>query len=177
MSSSKVYVGNLDSRVTERELEDEFMKFGTLRSVWVARKPPGFAFIEFQDPRDADDACRDVDGRHGWRVELSRSGGPCQKGGNGPRYGGGPAAGGNDGGEMKCYECGDVGHFARDCRARSGGMGGGGGGYGGGGGGYYGGGGRSPPRGGRASPRYSPPRGGRSRSPYRGGSRGRSRSR
>mmetsp|Transcript_17518 Transcript_17518/g.33489 ORF Transcript_17518/g.33489 Transcript_17518/m.33489 type:complete len:236 (+) Transcript_17518:462-1169(+) len=116
-------------------------------------------------------------GRHGWRVELSRSGGPCQKGGNGPRYGGGPAAGGNDGGEMKCYECGDVGHFARDCRARSGGMGGGGGGYGGGGGGYYGGGGRSPPRGGRASPRYSPPRGGRSRSPYRGGSRGRSRSR
>lgn len=39
------------------------MKFGTLRSVWVARKPPGFAFIEFQDPRDADDACRDVDGK------------------------------------------------------------------------------------------------------------------
>jgi len=59
---TKVYIGNLDARVSERELEDEFMKFGTLRSVWVARKPPGFAFIEFQDPRDADDACRDIDG-------------------------------------------------------------------------------------------------------------------
>jgi len=62
MGSSKVYIGNLDARVTERELEDEFGKFGTLRSVWVARKPPGFAFIEFQDPRDADDACREIDG-------------------------------------------------------------------------------------------------------------------
>ena len=23
-------------------LQDEFVRFGTLRSVWVARKPPGF---------------------------------------------------------------------------------------------------------------------------------------
>jgi len=61
--SCKVYVGNLEARVTERELEDEFMRFGTLRSVWVARKPPGFAFIEFQDPRDAEDACKDLDGQ------------------------------------------------------------------------------------------------------------------
>eukprot|EP00242_Pyramimonas_sp_CCMP2087_P013080 CAMPEP_0198210774 /NCGR_PEP_ID=MMETSP1445-20131203/22314_1 /TAXON_ID=36898 /ORGANISM="Pyramimonas sp., Strain CCMP2087" /LENGTH=129 /DNA_ID=CAMNT_0043884917 /DNA_START=73 /DNA_END=459 /DNA_ORIENTATION=+ len=129
MGSSKVYIGNLDARVTERELEDEFGKFGTLRSVWVARKPPGFAFIEFQDPRDADDACREIDGRHGWRVELSRSGGPGGGGGGGPRGGdrggGGPRGGGGGDGEMKCYECGDVGHFARDCRARKDGGGGG----------------------------------------------------
>jgi hypothetical protein len=32
-------------------------------SVWVARKPPGFAFIEFDDPRDADDAIRELDGK------------------------------------------------------------------------------------------------------------------
>lgn len=31
-------------------------------SVWVARKPPGFAFIDFDDKRDADDAIRDLDG-------------------------------------------------------------------------------------------------------------------
>jgi RNA recognition motif-containing protein len=31
-------------------------------SVWVARKPPGFAFIEFDDRRDAMDAIRDLDG-------------------------------------------------------------------------------------------------------------------
>lgn len=33
-------------------------------SVWVARKPPGFAFIEFDDPRDADDAIRELDGKN-----------------------------------------------------------------------------------------------------------------
>ena len=26
----------------ERDLEDAFIKYGTLRSVWVARRPPGF---------------------------------------------------------------------------------------------------------------------------------------
>jgi RNA recognition motif. (a.k.a. RRM, RBD, or RNP domain) len=33
---------NLPHGITERELEDEFVRFGTLRNVWVARKPPGF---------------------------------------------------------------------------------------------------------------------------------------
>jgi RNA recognition motif-containing protein len=31
--------------------------------VWVARNPPGFAFVEFEDPRDAEDAVRGLDGR------------------------------------------------------------------------------------------------------------------
>ncbi|PPR97040.1 hypothetical protein GOBAR_AA23628 [Gossypium barbadense] len=59
---SRVYVGNLDPRVTERDLEDEFRIFGVLRSVWVARRPPGYAFIEFDDRRDAIDAIRELDG-------------------------------------------------------------------------------------------------------------------
>ncbi|THU70451.1 hypothetical protein C4D60_Mb08t25140 [Musa balbisiana] len=59
---ARIYVGNLDPRTTARELEDEFRVFGVLRSVWVARKPPGFAFIDFDDRRDAQDAIRDLDG-------------------------------------------------------------------------------------------------------------------
>ncbi|RWW01645.1 hypothetical protein GW17_00035301, partial [Ensete ventricosum] len=59
---ARLYVGNLDPRTTARELEDEFRVFGVLRSVWVARKPPGFAFIDFDDRRDAQDAIRDLDG-------------------------------------------------------------------------------------------------------------------
>lgn len=31
-------------------------------SVWVARKPPGYAFIDFDDRRDAQDAIREIDG-------------------------------------------------------------------------------------------------------------------
>ncbi|GLJ30091.1 hypothetical protein SUGI_0595020 [Cryptomeria japonica] len=75
---ARIYVGNLDPRVTERELEDEFRVFGVLRSVWVARKPPGFAFIEFEDRRDANDAVRGLNGKNDWRVELSRSSGGGQ---------------------------------------------------------------------------------------------------
>jgi RNA recognition motif-containing protein len=36
------FAGNLPSGISERDLEDEFIRFGTLRSVWIARKPPGF---------------------------------------------------------------------------------------------------------------------------------------
>ncbi|RRT69826.1 hypothetical protein B296_00032223 [Ensete ventricosum] len=61
---ARLYVGNLDPRTTARELEDEFRVFGVLRSVWVARKPPGFAFIDFDDRRDAQDAIRDLDGMY-----------------------------------------------------------------------------------------------------------------
>ena len=32
-------------------IEDAFAKYGPVRDVWVARKPPGFAFVEMEDAR------------------------------------------------------------------------------------------------------------------------------
>ena len=37
-----VTAGGIPAGTTEAEIEREFTKFGTLSSVWVARKPPGF---------------------------------------------------------------------------------------------------------------------------------------
>ncbi|CAG0917248.1 unnamed protein product [Notodromas monacha] len=62
--SCKVYVGNLTRNASEFEIEEAFAKYGPLKNVWVARNPPGFAFVEFNDPRDAEDACRGLDDTH-----------------------------------------------------------------------------------------------------------------
>ncbi|XP_020707253.1 serine/arginine-rich splicing factor 7-like isoform X2 [Athalia rosae] len=113
-SDCKIYVGDLGSNATKQELEDAFTYYGPLRNVWVARNPPGFAFVEFEDPRDAEDAVRGLDGRticgRRARVEPSNGkrlrdrGGPSRRGGGRPFH---P--------EDRCYECGERGHYARDC--------------------------------------------------------------
>ncbi|XP_077558408.1 RNA-binding protein 1 isoform X2 [Haemaphysalis longicornis] len=79
----KVYVGNLGSGAAKHEIEAAFTKFGPLRNVWVARNPPGFAFVEFEDSRDAEDACRALDGSRlcGTRVRVEMSHGRSRRGG------------------------------------------------------------------------------------------------
>jgi len=66
----KVYIGGLRDDANRYDLEDSFAKYGPVRNVWVARRPPGFAFVEMEDPRDAEDAVRGLDGT---RVCGSRS--------------------------------------------------------------------------------------------------------
>ncbi|XP_063786185.1 serine/arginine-rich splicing factor 3-like isoform X1 [Pseudophryne corroboree] len=82
----KVYVGNLGNNGNKTELERSFGHYGPLRSVWVARNPPGFAFVEFEDPRDAADAVRELDGRTlcGCRVRVELSSGEKRSRNRGP---------------------------------------------------------------------------------------------
>ncbi|KAL8453461.1 hypothetical protein Emag_001834 [Eimeria magna] len=78
----KVYVGNLDPEATSTELDEIFRRYGKLSNIWVARNPPGFAFITFEDARDARDAVEATDGilhREKYlRVEIAK--GPGSKG-------------------------------------------------------------------------------------------------
>lgn len=94
----KVYVGGLGDQGRKEEIEREFEKYGPLHDVWVARNPPGFAFVEFEDQRDAEDAIKALDGKTicgmEVRVEMSRHRGGRGRGGGGggyrgDRYGGG----------------------------------------------------------------------------------------
>ncbi|XP_061574818.1 serine and arginine rich splicing factor 7a isoform X2 [Cololabis saira] len=106
----KVYVGDLGNGAAKGELERAFSYYGPLRSVWVARNPPGFAFVEFEDPRDAEDAVKGMDGKLlcGSRVRVEMSTGMSRKGRGRPsRRQFDP----ND----RCYQCGDRGHYAYDC--------------------------------------------------------------
>jgi len=77
----KVYVGNLGSNTARGDLETAFAKFGPLKNVWVARNPPGFAFVEYEDPRDAEDAVRALDGSRlcGVRVRVEMSSGRSRR--------------------------------------------------------------------------------------------------
>lgn len=109
---TRVYVGNLGNNGSRREIEREFQKYGPLRDVWVARNPPGFAFVLFEDSRDAEDAIHEMDGRYigGEKIRCEMARGPS-RGGRASRLGL----------TEKCYECGRIGHYARVCTRRPGG--------------------------------------------------------
>jgi len=90
---SKVFIGNLPDKARGVDVEDFFAKFGRLREISLKN---GYGFVEFDDPRDAEDAVRDLNGERlaGERVtiEMARGG---NRGGGGrrsrsrDRYGGG----------------------------------------------------------------------------------------
>lgn len=117
---TRLFVGGLDDRISQTDLEKEFKPFGHVEDVFVARNPPGFGFIVFEKSRDAERAIKDMDGvtlgSQKIRVEHAR-----------PRG----APGGRGGGrgsrsDIKCFNCNGFGHISRECRNARGGGGGGG---------------------------------------------------
>uniref|UniRef100_A0A8C9VD15 Serine and arginine rich splicing factor 7b n=2 Tax=Scleropages formosus TaxID=113540 RepID=A0A8C9VD15_SCLFO len=116
LPETKVYVGNLGTGAGKGELERAFGYYGPLRTVWIARNPPGFAFVEFEDPRDAEDAVRGLDGKVlcGSRVRVELSTGMPRR----SRYDRPPTRRPFDPND-RCYECGEKGHYAYDCHRYS----------------------------------------------------------
>lgn len=73
----KVYIGNLPKEtrnlVSEDKLKDVFGQFGELLFVWIARNPPGFAYIHFEMEEDALRACEDMHGSMDYPELVDRS--------------------------------------------------------------------------------------------------------
>ena len=97
-NESRIYVGNLPPDIRTKDIEDLFYKYGKIAFIDLKnRRGPPFAFVEFEDPRDADDAVYARDGYdydgYKLRVEFprggggsfrGRSGGSSRSGGRGP---------------------------------------------------------------------------------------------
>lgn len=93
----RIYVGNLPHDVRERDLQYIFSKYGHIADIDLKNRPgsgPPFAFVEFEDRRDAEDAIRgrdgyDLDG-HKIRAEFPRG---RDRGGGSRGFGGGRGGG------------------------------------------------------------------------------------
>jgi RNA recognition motif-containing protein len=102
--NTKLFVGNLDFKVTENDLQDTFAAFGTVVEAnlmvdKMSGRPRGFAFITMGSPEEAQKAIQalngsDLKGRNltvnEARPKEERSGGGGGRGGDrGGRGGGG----------------------------------------------------------------------------------------
>uniref|UniRef100_A0A1A9WPD0 RRM domain-containing protein n=1 Tax=Glossina brevipalpis TaxID=37001 RepID=A0A1A9WPD0_9MUSC len=103
-NESRIYVGNLPPDIRTKDIQDLFHKFGKVTFVDLKnRRGPPFAFVEFEDARDADDAVKARDGYdydgYRLRVEFPRGGGRNEHRNNrGNDRGGNQREGGRGGG-------------------------------------------------------------------------------
>jgi len=76
----RVYIGGLPSDTRVSDIERFFKNYARRIDILLKR---GFAFIEFDDYRDADDAIHDLNGKEllGTRITVEHARGPRREGG------------------------------------------------------------------------------------------------
>ena len=106
--STKLFVGNLDFKVTENELKDAFAAQGTVTEALIVTdrttgRPRGFGFVTMGSPEEAQKAIEGLNGKELGGRTLSVS--PAREreegggGGRGGGYGGGGGRGRDRGGD------------------------------------------------------------------------------
>ena len=60
MPGARVYIGRLSYRAEERDIERFFRGYGKISEILIKN---GYAFVEFSDYRDAEDAVYDLNGK------------------------------------------------------------------------------------------------------------------
>jgi len=75
--NTSLYVKNIPDETLPDDLRDLFSKYGSLSDVYIpldyyTKRPRGFAYVQFEDPRDAEDAVESVDGKRlfGYTLEV-----------------------------------------------------------------------------------------------------------
>merc|ERR1719421_883685 len=102
-----LYVGNLPQQepVEKEELSRLFEKYGEIDRIWVARAPPGFAYVTYVSASAAEEAIRELDGREFFGGPIRVQPKTNDRGGGGPRGGsfGGPRGPMGGGGQPSPY--------------------------------------------------------------------------
>lgn len=110
--STKLFVGNLDFKVTENDLQDAFAAYGTvveanLITDRVTGRPRGFGFVTMGSPEEAQKAIDGLNGKdlggRALNVNIAREREERPGGGGRGGYGGGGGRGGSGGGRRDRY--------------------------------------------------------------------------